>query len=108
VKVRQKRNCCSSANGGSPGGIYLTPDTFQQDFVRVVGKIDAGTIWYGDDDEALEQIAEKARELGATAVMQVETWHQPSGFAWSAPHASGVAVVFTHPIPLDPRRGRVF
>lgn len=37
-------------------------------------------------------MADRARELGANAVIQVKTWHQPSGFSWAAPHGSGQAV----------------
>jgi uncharacterized protein YbjQ (UPF0145 family) len=37
-------------------------------------------------------MAERARQLGANAIIQAKTWHQPSGFSWAAPHGSGQAV----------------
>jgi uncharacterized protein YbjQ (UPF0145 family) len=38
------------------------------------------------------QFADIARALGADAVVEVSTWHQPAGFSWAAPHGSGKAV----------------
>lgn len=55
-----------------------------------LAEIHAGTVSYGGD--ALHQMAEKARALGADAVIEVVTWRQPSGFSWAAPHGRGVAV----------------
>jgi uncharacterized protein YbjQ (UPF0145 family) len=37
-------------------------------------------------------MADRARELGANAIIQAKTWRQPSGFSWAAPHGSGQAV----------------
>lgn len=59
---------------------------------ETIGEINAGKVWYGDADSVLQQMAVKARELGADAVVEIGTWKQPSGFAWAAPHASGKAV----------------
>ena len=58
-----------------------------------VSTIEVGKIWYGSAGNVLESIGERARELGANAVIDVKTWHQPSGFSWAAPHGSGRAVV---------------
>jgi len=59
---------------------------------EVISTIDVGKIWYGSSNNVLSSMAERARELGANAVIQVKTWHQPSGFSWAAPHGSGQAV----------------
>lgn len=59
---------------------------------EVLGEINAGRIWYGGTDSVLNQMAEKARELGADAVIEIGTWYQPSGFAWAAPHGTGKAI----------------
>lgn len=59
---------------------------------EVIGTIDAGRIWYGGDESLFEQMADKAREIGADAVIEVATWKQPSGFSWAAPHGRGKAV----------------
>ncbi len=58
----------------------------------MVGTIDVGKIWYGSDKNVLASMAERARQIGANCVMNVKTWHQPSGFSWAAPHGSGQAV----------------
>ena len=60
--------------------------------VEQIGLIEAGKVWYGGSEDILQQMAEKARSLGADAVVEVSTWHQPSGFSWSAPHGRGMAV----------------
>ena len=58
----------------------------------VISKIDVGTIWYGSSENAYIAMAQRVRQLGANAIIQARTWHQPSGFSWAAPHGSGVAV----------------
>jgi hypothetical protein len=58
----------------------------------VIGTIEVGKVWYGSSDNVVTSMADRARELGANAVIQVKTWHQPSGFSWAAPHGSGEAV----------------
>jgi hypothetical protein len=59
---------------------------------RVLSTIEVGKIWYGSSKDVLVSMADRARELGANAVVDVKTWHQPSGFSWAAPHGSGQAV----------------
>ena len=61
----------------------------------VVATIDVGKVWYGSSKNVLVSMADRARELGANAVIDVKTWHQPSGFSWAAPHGSGQAVHVT-------------
>jgi uncharacterized protein YbjQ (UPF0145 family) len=60
-----------------------------------------GKNWYGSSDKVLQTLADAARQLGADAVVEVKTWHQASGFAWSAPHGSGLAVKITDPSSID-------
>jgi hypothetical protein len=62
---------------------------------EIVAKIDVGKVWYGGHDTVLPSLAARARTLGADAVIQVNTWRQPSGWSWAAPHGSGLAVKFT-------------
>jgi hypothetical protein len=57
-----------------------------------VGAIDVGKVWYGNEDGVDRLMADKARALGADAVILVKRWKQPSGFSWAAPHGSGQAV----------------
>lgn len=74
------------------------PDTARHE---VLGELEVGRIWYGGQDKALVQPAEGARELGADAVVEVKTWHQPAGWSWSAPHGSGKAVKILDPASVD-------
>jgi len=57
-----------------------------------ISKIDFGKAWYGGAADAQKAMADRARELGANAIIEASTWTQPSGFSWAAPHGSGVAV----------------
>lgn len=77
---------------------------------EVLGTIDAGSNWYGGDEDAEKMLADRARAMGADAVIQAKLWHQPSGFSWAAPHGSGVAVKITdaHSIDLDALPGGWF
>lgn len=68
---------------------------------EVLGKIEVGKVWYGSSHKVLESLADGARELGADAVVEVKTWHQPSGWSWAAPHGSGKAVKITDPSSVD-------
>jgi len=59
---------------------------------ELISTIDVGKVWYGSSKSAYKSMAERARQLGANAVVQVKIWHQPSGYSWYAPHSSGQAV----------------
>ena len=66
-----------------------------------LGQIDIGMTTYSSMDEVLKRLANKARELGADAVVDVHTWRQPSGWAWIAPQGNGQAVRFTDKASVD-------
>jgi uncharacterized protein YbjQ (UPF0145 family) len=68
---------------------------------EVLGQIEAAKAWYGSDDWSLDELADGARKLGADAVVDVGIWHQPSGWAWSAPHGTGTAVKIISPAKVD-------
>ena len=68
---------------------------------EVIGTIDTGSNWYGGLDEAKKMMADRAREMGADAVVEAKEWHQPSGFSWAAPHGSGVAVKLVDPTSVN-------
>lgn len=57
-----------------------------------VGTIDIGKVWYTGSDGILVEMAQRARTMGADAVINVKRWRQPSGWAWAAPHGRGEAV----------------
>ena len=73
--------------------IYITAQALPPSVeYETVSRIDYGKPWYGGNDDAYAALAERARELGANAIIQAKTWYQPSGFSWAAPHGSGTAV----------------
>ena len=82
--------------------VYVTsaslPETAKYE---VLGQIEVGKVWYGSSDNVLQSLADGARKLGADAVVEVKTWHQPSGWSWAAPHGSGKAVKITEPASVD-------
>jgi hypothetical protein len=51
--------------------------------------------WYGSNNAAWSGLAKKAWKLDADAIVDANVRHQPSGFAWAAPRASGTAVKWT-------------
>lgn len=59
---------------------------------EVLATIDVGKVWYSGADGIPGEMAKRAREIGADAVINVKKWRQPSGFALAAPHAQGQAV----------------
>jgi hypothetical protein len=74
-------------SGGLPAGAKY----------QVIENIEVGRIWYGGSESVQKQMADRARRAGADAVINVKTWHQPSGFSWAAPHGSGQAVKLEDP-----------
>jgi hypothetical protein len=66
-----------------------------------INRIDVGKIWYGNADNSIKDMADKARMLGADAIIEVRTWLQPSGFAWAAPHGSCKAIKFKDKRKVD-------
>jgi hypothetical protein len=63
--------------------------------------IDVGKVWYGSSRNVKESLADRARTIGADAVVDVKTWHQPSGWSWAAPHGSGKAVKILGPLSFS-------
>lgn len=68
---------------------------------RSLGVVEAAHPNYSSTDPLLLLMANKARELGADAVVEVKTWYQPSGFSWSAPHGKGRLVVIEDKSAVD-------
>lgn len=54
--------------------------------------IEVGKIWYGTGRNVKQSLGDRARAIGADAVVEVKLWHQPSGWSWAAPHGSGKAI----------------
>lgn len=67
----------------------------------MLGVIDVGRVWYGGDAMAWKPMADKARELGADAIIKARIWRQPEGWAWAAPQGSGTAVKLQNKSQVD-------
>lgn len=73
--------------------VFVTEETLPGTIeYAVIAQIDVGRVWYGAEKSIYGAPAERARQLGADAVIQVDTWLQPSGWAWAVPHGRGKAV----------------
>jgi hypothetical protein len=81
--------------------VFVTQDSLPSSTYDFVSLIDVGKVWYGGSNSVLVSMADRARELGADAVIDVKTWHQPSGFSWAAPHGSGKAIKFKNKSEID-------
>jgi hypothetical protein len=68
---------------------------FDKTYFVTLKEVKVSKKFYGSEEEMYGPLAEKARKMGADAVINVHTWHAVSGFAWSAPHAGGMAVKWT-------------
>jgi hypothetical protein len=75
--------------------VFVTKGGLAAHTYEVIAFLEVGRVWYGASSNVLVSMADRARELGANAVLDVRTWTQPSGFSWAAPHGSGKAVKFT-------------
>jgi hypothetical protein len=75
------------------GKVFITKQALPTNVAFTpIARIDVGKIWYGSSTDALASMANRARELGANAIVEAKTWHQPSGFSWAAPEGAGQAV----------------
>ena len=73
--------------------VLLTSETLpKSEKIEVLEAIEVGKVWYGSSKNVALSMAERARAIGADAVLEYKTWHQPSGFSWFAPHGSGKAI----------------
>lgn len=63
----------------------------QGDF-EVLGRIDVYSRWFGSTRKAMTMLGEKARSLGANAVVEAGVWQAPAFPATVAPHGTGIAV----------------
>ena len=68
---------------------------------EIIASIEVGKVWYGSTKNISSSMAVRAREIGADAVIEVETWRQPSGWSWAAPHGSGKAIKILDPASID-------
>ena len=83
----------STAYSGHQRKVFVTEQALPaSEKYEVVEQIEVGKIWYGESKSVVQAMADRARQIGADAVVEAKTWRQPSGFSWSAPHGSGKAI----------------
>jgi len=63
----------------------------QGDF-EVLGRIEVYSRWFGSTRKAMTLLGEKARSMGANAVVETGVWQAPAFPATVAPHGTGIAV----------------
>lgn len=103
VQAASPASSASSAPNNAPvfRKIWITSGDLPEGSYTILQKLNVAKGWYGATEDAEEDMADRARALGADAVILVKTWQSPSFVAWATPHASGEAVKFTHPESLD-------
>ncbi|MCG2577450.1 YbjQ family protein [Dechloromonas sp. XY25] len=72
----------------------------QGDF-EILGRIEVYSRWFGSTRKALAMLGEKARSLGANAVVEASVWQAPAFPAAVAPHGTGIAVHIKDLQPLE-------
>ena len=84
------------------GKVFLTGESLPKEFgYEPLAQIEVGKVWYGSDEKVYATLAEEARKIGADAVIEIGTWHQPAGWSWAAPQGTGKAIKFNNPSTVD-------
>jgi hypothetical protein len=85
------------------GKVFITEQSLPVSIeFDLISTVDVGKVWYGSSNNVYTSMADKARALGANAIIQAKTWYQPSGFSWAAPHGSGQAIKIKDMNKLEP------
>jgi hypothetical protein len=75
------------------GPVFLTESGWPANHpAACVAKLHAGTASEEPTETVLVLLAQKAREVGANAVVELKIWRQGSGLSWKAPQGSGLAL----------------
>lgn len=72
----------------------------QGDF-QILGRIEVYSRWFGSTRKAMALLGEKARSMGANAVVEAGVWQAPAFPATVAPHGTGIAVRINDPRLLE-------
>jgi len=57
-----------------------------------IGEVRGGKQTYGSINEVLPVMADEAREIGADAIINLQTSHKMGAWAWARPTGSGIGV----------------
>ena len=66
-----------------------------------VGQIDLSRNTCEGDRDVMGVLADKARDLGCDAVVEVDIWRKPSGWCNQSPHANGQCVKLRDPTLIN-------
>src|SRR5262249_17218232 len=72
--------------------VFVTKASLPLESFEPVAELELSKGWYGSFDNTQQALAERARELGADAVINMKSWHAPSAWLWASPYSSGQAV----------------
>src|SRR5438093_6523683 len=72
--------------------IFITKASLPADNIEPIAELELNKGWYGSTDNTQQALGDRARELGADAVINMKSWHAPSAFSWASPYSSGTAV----------------
>lgn len=82
--------------------IFMSRDSLPPEVkYEVLETIEVGKVWYGSRGRVEDSLANRARQIGADAIIDFRSWHQPSGWSWAAPHGSGKAVKIQNKSSVD-------
>ena len=82
--------------------IFLTTDPIRErDGYKILGEIRVVRIWYGGYENVYQEMANKGLELEADAIVEIETWMQPTAGAWAAPQGIGKAIKINKGAKID-------
>ena len=77
---------------GHTNPVFITKATLPSESFEPIADLELSKGWYGSTDNTQQALADRARELGADAVLSMKSWHAPSAWSWASPYASGKAV----------------
>ena len=72
--------------------VFVTKASLSPESFEPVADLELSKGWYGSTDNTQQALADRARELGADAVINMKSWHAPSAWSWASPYSSGQAV----------------
>src|SRR2546426_11193060 len=77
---------------GHTNPVFTTKAPLPSESFEPVADLELSKGWYGSTDNTQQALADRARELGADAVINMKSWHAPSAWSWASPYSSGQAV----------------
>ena len=72
--------------------VFVTKATLPPESFELIAALEESKGWYGSTDNTQQALADRARELGADAVLNMKSWHAPSAGSWASPYSAGKAV----------------